>query len=140
MIHEKPDEVNSMGEEEFEIIYYELVANTKHVLKKYVTNKIFVNDIASVALKNISNSSTNNRSTYKLPPIKLPTFGGKYQDWAEYKDTFLAVVDGGSPLTDSQNFYYLRSTPGKEVLEVIISLEIRGYNYATAWKLLQERY
>ena len=83
----------------------------------------------SVALQQNNNSL---QSVVRLPPIKLPEFDGQYSNWLEFKDSFNALVDGNLALNNVQKFYYLRSSLGKEVLNIIKSLEVTDTNYDIA--------
>lgn len=136
---EDADLTNCPELREFEELYYSVTARYTTLLELKEQRDSESGSMRAAHSAQLNNNISN-MSRYKLPPIKLPSFEGKYQDWSEYKDAFLAIVDSDQSLTASQKFYYLRSTLGKEVLEVIKSLEITGDNYNVAWELLQERY
>lgn len=76
----------------------------------------------------------------KLPPIKLPIFGGDYLKWIEFKDTFDALIHDNKSLTDIQKYHYLRASLTNEALKIIQSLDFSAQNYNNAWQTLCDRF
>jgi hypothetical protein len=119
--------------DDFENKYYELLADAEELMKHVQ------NDIPSdTSLTN--NVTTDNGTRVRLPTISLPTFGGEYEQWLLFKDSFASLIDNNSNLTDIQKFQYLRSSLSGDALQVVHSLETSSDNYKIAWKLLNERY
>lgn len=140
-LESQPDEAERT---EFENKYYKLIGNISSLISKYNSDNnsnnsdpnggSVVNSRHSVAMSN------SLQSLVKLPAIQLPTFDGKYGSWLEFKDSFIALVDGNNTLNNIQKFYYLRSSLSKEVLEIIKSIEVSDANYSVAWQFLQDRF
>ncbi|CAG9114803.1 unnamed protein product [Plutella xylostella] len=76
----------------------------------------------------------------KLPTISLPSFDGSYDQWLEFRDTYLSLIHNSIDIDNVQKFHYLRSSLTGNALQVIKSLEFSSDNYVTAWELLQNRY
>lgn len=75
----------------------------------------------------------------KLPPLVIPPFSGKYEDWPAFEDLFLSIMDRENfPMV--QKFYYLRSVLSDEPANLIKHLSATGDNYETAWKILKQSY
>ncbi|KAB0802699.1 hypothetical protein PPYR_04885 [Photinus pyralis] len=102
--------------------------------------------IASSGDASVSNaSSTENKTSLvkenvRLPVIQLPTFDGKYEDWYHFKETFVALIESNSAISQIQKYYYLNTCLKGPAAEVLKSLEISQRNYPIAWKLLEERF
>lgn len=76
----------------------------------------------------------------KLPAIDIPTFSGKYDEWAPFYDIFVALIHTNKNLTVIHTFYYLRSFLSSEAKECIKCLETAAVNYEAAWSTLIARY
>lgn len=111
--------------ETFENNYYALVAKCKCILKDSEPPK---------------NTIATRKSTVNLPTISLPNFDGTYDQWLEFRDTYLSVIHNCNDLDNIQKFHYLRSVLTGNALQVIKSLEFSSDNYVTAWDLLQNRF
>jgi len=75
----------------------------------------------------------------KLPPINMPTFNGSYDQWPNFRDTFKAVIDENSNLSDIKKLYYLRLALKGVETEILESMEMIADNYDVAWNLLENR-
>ncbi|GFU84874.1 uncharacterized protein TNCV_2128151 [Trichonephila clavipes] len=53
----------------------------------------------------------------KIPPIILPTFSGKYEQFSNFKSQFDDSITTNEQLTHSQKLYYLNSCLSNEVKE-----------------------
>lgn len=76
----------------------------------------------------------------KLPTLKLPVFGGEYEQWMLFKDAFESLIHNNHKLTAVQKFQYLRSSLKDEGLQVINGLNTSAANYLSAWELLTSQY
>ncbi|CAA9997912.1 unnamed protein product [Nesidiocoris tenuis] len=75
-----------------------------------------------------------------LPPIKLPTFSGNYNDWLPFYDMFTAIVDANMNIPNIQKLHYLKSSLIGEAASIINSVQLISSNYEVALKLLTDRY
>lgn len=75
-----------------------------------------------------------------LPQIDLPTFSGDTNQWLEFHDTFLSLIDNNESLNNIQKFYYLKSCLKKDAEAVILALKVTNDHYPIAWNLLKERF
>lgn len=112
--------------ESFENSYYDICSEVTGILRN-------IND-GSDELK------SNPQSLVKLPIITLPTFDGSYDNWLEFRDTFISMIHSSNQLDKIQKFHYLRSALTGNAIQVIKSLEFSSINYSTAWDLLNDRY
>lgn len=107
----------------FEDQYYAILAKAKCFLKEYSPCH-----------------TSNSKNSIKLPTISLPTFDGTYDNWLEFRDTFLSLIHNSKNIDNVQKLHYLRSALSGNALQVIKSLEFSAENYDIAWELLQNRY
>ena len=75
----------------------------------------------------------------RLPDAKVPTFNGNYEEWLSFKHAFLSIVNTQS-VDDVVKFIHLRNSLTEEALNKVNIFEIRGENYAKAWKTLVDIY
>lgn len=93
------------GEREgFENRYYSSIANAKYLMNE------------STTVTNLKSSSNN---SIKLPTIKLTSFDGSYDQWLEFKDTYLSLIHNSNDIDKIQKFHYLRSDITVNALHVI---------------------
>lgn len=97
-------EIEDREREHFEDKYFSLSSEIKTLLRAHEPSLQIEADRVSVVSSHHSNLSNNVNSLVKLPPIRLPTFDGKYCNWLEFKDSFTALVDKNETLTDIQIF------------------------------------
>lgn len=116
-------ERESLERESFEGQYYAYVAKSKCLIN-------------SNSVQNVPKVSTN----VKLPIISLPSFDGSYDQWLEYRDTYLSLIHNSTEIDNVQKFHYLRSSLSGSALLVIKSLALSSGNYNVAWELLENRY
>ncbi|XP_011883833.1 PREDICTED: uncharacterized protein LOC105570983, partial [Vollenhovia emeryi] len=83
---------------------------------------------------------TCNTQNIKLPALKLPEFGGEYERWIQFNDTFHAIIHNNDTLTTTQKFYYLRSCLSGEAARALDTLEASDANYGVAWDILRARF
>lgn len=114
--------------EEFENNYYSIIAKTE----------CLINDEDPSSER--SSSINSPFQSVKLPTISLPTFNGDYDQWLEFRDTYLALVHDSQEISDIQKFHYLKSSLRGSAQLVIDSVEFSARNYTIAWELLLSRY
>lgn len=85
-------------------------------------------------------SLNNSFQSVKLPTISLPTFNGDYDQWLEFRDTYLALFHDSQEISDIQKFHYLKSSLRGSIQLAIDSVEFLARNYAIARELLFSRY
>ena len=76
----------------------------------------------------------------KLPKLELKKFSGHPVDWSELCDGFQTAAHENEELSNMEKFSYLRhylEEPPKKVISGFLLIE---KNYATALKLLEQRY
>lgn len=111
--------------------------------KYFATMCIFKEITTANVLSNtnpINNASNNNSSAVKLPPLDLPFFDGKYDQWTSFFDTFSALIHSNNNLTNVQKFYYLQSCLKGEAAQAISSIAVTDLNYEIAFKLIKDRF
>lgn len=113
--------------EQFEQRYFNVVARAKSLLSE-----------DSKTPKSSNNSDP--LQLVKLPTIQLPTFDGSYENWLEFRDTFLSLVHNSTQISPIQKFHYLKSALKGSAELVIDSLELSANNYSVAWELLTNRF
>lgn len=70
----------------------------------------------------------------------MHTFGGSYEKWPGFSDTFVSSVHNNKRYSDLQKLVYLRSCLTGKTADKIESLETTDANYHVAWKLLEKHY
>lgn len=118
--------------------FFSLLAVGQDILESSSVNKVkqpIPDDQATMV-----SCQSNSFNAVKLPTIKLPTFGGDYLLWLEYKDTFESMIHNNDNIPSINKFHYLRSSLEGSASVVIKSIEFSSSNYNVAWNLLCERY
>lgn len=113
----------------FENKYYSIIAQAECVLG---------NDSVPATVRN--ECSGNAHQAVKLPTINLPTFDGSYEQWLEFKNTYVSLVHMSNTISIIQKFHYLKSSLKGPAELVINSIEFTPDNYFIAWELLMNRY
>lgn len=119
---------------QFDNNYYSLVARAKSLLA--AGRK----DSESVAEFSDAESGGRVRNLVRLPKIDLPHFSGGYQDWLEFKDTFLSLIHNSDRIDNINKFHYLRASLQGNAALIIKNIDFKGDNYKIAWELLCERF
>jgi len=109
-----------------------IYAHTKVILLSHIIHK-------SEKPKTLTHES-NVRQLIKLPPINLPTFDGKFEEWYSYRDQFMSMVHDNQDIDDVHRMYYLKSSLQEQAAEVIGTLSLTALNYKEAWSLLVDWY
>lgn len=96
--------------------------------------------LREVASSRASNNEQINRTRCSLPKLNLPTFAGGYEQWMNFRDAFLAIINDDETIPNAQKLRYLRAYSTDEAARVIENLETTETNYSVAWNLLKDRY
>lgn len=123
----------------FESTYFGAIAAAQDLLSRHSAGggrPSGSNDLESVAGSNVASPTPN----IKLPTINLPLFSGRYQDWLEYRDTYLSLIHENSSIPNIHKFHYLRASLRDSAALIIQSLDFSSDNYDIAWDLLCNRY
>lgn len=131
LLPESELETQLFAREEFENNYYTVIAKTECMI---------VEEEPPLDRSLTMNNNNNSFQSVKLPTISLPTFNGHYEQWLEFRDTFLALVHNSHEISDIQKFHYLKSSLRGSAELVIDSVEFSARNYSIAWELLLSRY
>ncbi|CAH0715627.1 unnamed protein product, partial [Brenthis ino] len=131
VLPESQDDEQLDERESFESKYYTILAQA---------NCILDNDSNSPNANSCGNDLGNMHQSVKLPTINLPTFDGSYEQWLEFKNTYLSLVHTSNNISTIQKFHYLKSSLKGPAVLVIDSLEFTPDNYYVAWELLMNRY
>ncbi|CAI6347383.1 unnamed protein product [Macrosiphum euphorbiae] len=76
----------------------------------------------------------------KLPPINLPQFSGKLEEWYTFKDQFEAMVHNNQNIDNTQRMHHLRSSLTGQAASVISSMSSDAHSYIEAWNLIKGRF
>lgn len=95
-----------------------------------------------------NNSSQQNRACenkgastqIKLPPINIPSFDGKMENWPIFYESFKVNIHLNESLTDSQRIQYLIGKLTGPALKIIAGIIPSGDNYSSIWESLVKKY
>ncbi|XP_046478626.1 uncharacterized protein [Neodiprion pinetum] len=87
-----------------------------------------------------STSGTTGTGVAKLPRIPLPTFSGKYEDWASFCDLFTTLVHDVASLSDATKLQYLKLCLTGSAADLIKDVATTSANYISTWQALKTRY
>ena len=110
----------------FETLYSH-IQHTKTVLESRSIEK------TSVVAKDVQVS-------VKLPPIELPNFDGKQENWALFYESFKTNIHNNQQLKDSQRVQYLVGKLGGNALTVFAGIIPNEENYSSIWNSLVQKY
>ena len=79
-------------------------------------------------------------SLQHLPPIQLPPFDGKPDEWAQFRDRFTTLIRDNKDLNDFARMHFLSSCLKGRAAECITHLPITAENFELAWAALTSRY
>ncbi|KOB73239.1 Gag-pol polyprotein [Operophtera brumata] len=121
--------------EQFDNDYFSLVATAKSLLAAG-------GRIREGSVTNFSDaeSGAQVRNLVRLPKIDLPHFSGGYQNWLEFKDTFLSLIHNSECIDNINKFHYLRASLQGSAALIIKNIDFKSDNYKIAWQLLCERF
>lgn len=86
-----------------------------------------------------TNLSGGNRHI-NLPPIALPTFNGRHENWPAFANRFKTSIHDNPTLNDCDRFNYLKLCLKDEPVSLISSIIIAASNYALTSSILEEYY
>ncbi|XP_047538693.1 uncharacterized protein LOC125072211 [Vanessa atalanta] len=112
------DDVQQFSErQEIEDQFYMILAKAKQIRNRSARNLNAGDDDNDDIRSCISGSSRSSEmvkltktNNVKLPTIQLPKFGGRYEDWLEFRDTFVSLIHENQGIVDIQKFHYLRAS------------------------------
>lgn len=79
-------------------------------------------------------------SNIRLLEIPLPTFDGRLQNWPDFRDHFITLVDQKAHLTNIEKFYYLLGCLLSGPTDVVKGITVSDASYGLAWLALVNRY
>ena len=94
-------------------------------------------------VETVSNRSTptsTGKTSMKIPKISIKPFSGDKLSYQLFKESFEAGVESKEEMSKVEKFVYLRSLLRGKAEQLVNGLSLTGENYATALKLLDERY
>ncbi|XP_063543206.1 uncharacterized protein LOC134751689 isoform X1 [Cydia strobilella] len=127
------DEAQLNERSDFEDLYYSSVAAAKELVTMHT--KVAPSDGVSD-----NNTRRHPHVKCKLPTITLPKFGGSYDTWLEFRDTFDSLINNDDSIDDVNKFHYLRASLEGSAAVIVQSLALSSSNYKIAWQLLCDRY
>lgn len=75
-----------------------------------------------------------------LPPIQLPPFSGKLDEWETFRDRFNSLIIQNKELSDFSRMHFLASSLTGHARDAIAGLTITAENFEIAWKALISRF
>ncbi|XP_071631892.1 uncharacterized protein [Temnothorax longispinosus] len=84
--------------------------------------------------------SASSFSLAHLPPINIPPFSGKYEDWETFRDRFTSLIIKNPDLSAFARMHFLSSSLAGRALESIRSIPVTADNFELVWKALESRY
>lgn len=76
----------------------------------------------------------------KLPPIDIPSFNGKVENWPVFYESFKTNIHCNHSLSDAQRMQYLTGKLTGPALKVISGIIPSGDNYVSIWESLIQKY
>ncbi|GFW03663.1 integrase catalytic domain-containing protein [Trichonephila clavipes] len=101
---------------------------------KKLINSINVSLSVTAVEKNKNENGTFAET--KIPPIILPTFSGKYEQFSKFESQFDDLITTNEQLTQSQKLYYLNSCLSNEVKEFASTFD----TFSSLYEALESRY
>lgn len=138
LVSEDPD-VESKEREQFENVYFKLVAEARRLLGVRPPQLRDLRGGAASSDHDIQAGAFKSNCV-RLPKIELPVFNGHYQHWLEFRDTFISLIHSRSDIDDINKLHYLRASLKGSAALVIDNLDVRSDNYQSAWQLICDRY
>ncbi|XP_055714845.1 uncharacterized protein LOC129808962 [Phlebotomus papatasi] len=76
----------------------------------------------------------------KLPPIDIPKFSGKYNEWTSFRDMFSSSIHNNQNLPEVEKCKYLMGYLIGEAKSLVSHLSITEQNYKIAWDIIKDRF
>lgn len=83
-----------------------------------------------------SKERTEGPSRSSLPRIQLPEFSGEFEQWPEFRDLFLSIINRDSTLSSVEKLHYLKTSVKGSAANLLKNLPITGENFDRAWSML----
>ncbi|CAK1583794.1 unnamed protein product [Parnassius mnemosyne] len=144
--------------DQFDALQMEIEALSEQVEDEYKERLQYEEQYYSLlalarSMMNAATSSTSSRAgsvtddhedscapKFHLPVINVPQFSGDFQEWLEFRDTYLSIIHNNNNISNVHKFHYLRAALKGTASLIIQSLDVTANNYPIAWQLLTERY
>lgn len=123
----------------FENDYFGAIGKAKSLLSNQASNNSARNSSIGNNVRQLQEQNHPNFSV-KLPTIKLPDFDGEPYNWLTFHDTFKALIDEDSRLSNVQKLFYLKACMKGEASNLIKDAENTLEGYKIAWDLLKNRF
>ncbi|XP_071643010.1 uncharacterized protein [Temnothorax longispinosus] len=75
-----------------------------------------------------------------LPPMKLPPFDGKYEEWESFRDRFTSLILNNKDLSNFTRMHYLISCLKNRALDCVKDIRVTADNFDIAWNTLNTRF
>ncbi|XP_077262536.1 uncharacterized protein LOC143897601 [Temnothorax americanus] len=75
-----------------------------------------------------------------LPPINLPPFDGKYEEWESFRDRFASLIINNKDVSNFSRMHYLISCLLGRALECVNDISVTAENFDIAWSTLNARF
>ena len=75
-----------------------------------------------------------------LPPIKLPPFDGKYEEWESFRDRFTSIIINNKDVSNFSRMHYLVSCLRDRALDCVKDIAVTAENFDIAWTTLNARF
>lgn len=138
MLSEIPDEQYS-ERQIFEAQYFSLVAAAQELLDA-CSKKQQVQEGSEFEDPRSGESCSHSKNCFHLPKINIPQFNGDYQNWLEFRDTYISMIHKNDNLDNISKFHYLRASLHGSAAIVVQNINFTKESYETAWNLLCDRY
>jgi hypothetical protein len=97
---------------DFEGTYYKLKSDMEKLLPSQETGSMLVVPTSEASSSLDGTCSDTNQSVSQsqgfLPSIPLPTFDGKYENWAKFENIFKVMVNNHTDVTCTEKYNYLQ--------------------------------
>lgn len=103
-----------------------------------VTKLQRIDPIANSTLNASNITVTERQDLPRLAEIKLPTFTGKCEEWARFKNKFISLVHSRTDLSDAVKCSHLFDSLSDKALETIAHYDPSEKDYKAAWQSLLE--
>lgn len=125
--HESELDTHFNQREPFESTYYKVMSYLKDYIEKY-TPPLVKPSIAHDSLQN-----------FLLLKIKLPVFNGNYEQWLEFKKSFVSTIDSNRTLNNSQKYNFVIAALEGYAKRIISGCD-ESQDYQKAWQMLCEKF
>ncbi|XP_070169703.1 uncharacterized protein [Polyergus mexicanus] len=119
--------------------FYSLASMVEGIIN-FTTSAANAGTSSNVTQPSGSGAAAITKRRVKLPEASLPNFDGRYENWLSFKNTFLAMIDTQTDLSEVEKLQYLKSALKGEAANKIKILSVEGSNYLKAWELLKRSY